>query len=107
MRTLDDAGTRLVTHMSKLFDIVRSFLEAMEGFRVVLDPELRAALLEVCFHGRAAGQRLFLDSPHPQELWRRSALPHSAINRPQSGLAQSWAASTPEPGGREYDPEWI
>jgi len=60
MRTLDDASACLVTRMSKLFDIVRSFLEAMEGFRVVLNPELRTALLEVCFHGRAAGQRLLL-----------------------------------------------
>ena len=44
----------------RLVDIVRGFLEAIEGFRVVLDPELRAALLEVSFHRRATGKRLFL-----------------------------------------------
>jgi hypothetical protein len=45
--------------LQKLFDVVRSFFEAVERFRVVLDPELRAALLEVCFHCRTARRRLF------------------------------------------------
>ncbi len=43
-----------------LFNIIRSFLETMKSHRVMLDPELRSALLQICFHRRAAGHGLFL-----------------------------------------------
>jgi len=44
----------------KLFDVGGGFLETMEGCRVVLDPELGAALLQVGLHRRATRQRLLL-----------------------------------------------
>ena len=44
----------------KLFDVGGGFLETMEGCRVVLDPELGAALLQIGFHRRATRQGLLL-----------------------------------------------
>jgi hypothetical protein len=44
----------------KLFDVGGGFLETTKGFRVVLDPELGAALLQVGFHRGATRQRLLL-----------------------------------------------
>src|ERR1700733_89177 len=43
-----------------LLNIIGSFLEAMEGLRIVLDPELRTGLLEIGFHRRATGEGLLL-----------------------------------------------
>ena len=44
----------------KLFDVGGGFLETMEGCRIVLDPELGAALLQVGLHHHATRQRLLL-----------------------------------------------
>ena len=46
--------------MDKLFDVGGGFLETMEGCRIVLDPELGAALLQVGLHHHATRQRLLL-----------------------------------------------